>query len=1034
MNPNTDASLLWNHNNLKEDNLNVLESILNGMDAYIYVTDPVTDDILFINDKMSEHFDFKNNGDEAPKCWKVLQSGMSERCPFCPNHRLKNYPEETVVWEEQNTVTGRHYRNSDKLIKWPDGRLVHMQHSVDITEMKALAAAQQELMSRISQSFISGNNIEEVVTTALKNVGEFMGYTRVLLTSYAEQDSALTLMYEWTPDSVALRNHETSLPFRKGIPLFDSITDEGKPVVTRQPSDIVNHYNSGELGITSILSIPIYLNKHLFGLLEFYVSLDNYPWESSDLHLAEFLGGAIAGLFDRNRTQASLTKMSTLIERFMQPVVYIDTTESVTYYNAATYKVFGYTEAELLAGGLEMLFGHETYKRVRTQVWPSAFEEGIIEIDLPLIHKNGNTRIFSFLGVVIKLEGELPQLATIGTDITDLVDAKEAAEAANKAKSDFLSTMSHEIRTPMNAILGITDIQLQNERLDTNIREALERIHVSGDTLLGIINDILDLSKIESGKLELAVDKYELASLISDTAQLNMMRIGSKPIEFELQIDEQLPTVLLGDELRVKQVLNNILSNAFKYTASGTVSLKITTEPVDSNTNGDLVLITVVSDTGQGMTPEQVKRLFEKYTRFNMDANRTTEGTGLGMSITQNLLDLMNGDISVESTLGIGSTFTIRIPQGRVGQTVFGASLAKSLQRFSPNSRTQMRRVQIMREPMPYGRVLIVDDVETNIYVAKGLLTSYGLQIDSANSGYETIEKIKNGKTYDIVFMDHMMPKMDGIEATKRLRNMGYKGSIVALTANAVAGQADIFLGNGFNDFISKPIDIRQLNTVLNKLIRDKQPIEVLEAARSQVAGIKGQYGCDDKVPAQDAGTKMIIEAFLRDAHKAVSALETIIEKGSVYDEDDMRTYVIFVHGMKSALANIGNNELSAVARNLEALGRSGDAETVLTETPAFLASLRGIVADLTVTEESDSDGTTDEDPSLLLEKLLAMKAACAEYDKKNTRAIIAELKDKKWSTPTRELLNTVSEHLLHSSFDEGIAAIEQFLLLHHTH
>ena len=1033
MNPNNDVSLIRNHNNLKEDNLNVLESILNGMDAYIYVTDPVTDDILFINDKMSEHFDFKNNGDEPLKCWVVLQSGMSERCPFCPNHRLKDHPGETVVWEEQNTVTGRHYRNSDKLIKWPDGRLVHMQHSVDITEMKALAAAQQELMSRISQSFISGNNIEEIVTTALKNVGGFMGYTRVILTLYAEQDNALTLMYEWMSDGVVSVNNETSIPFRKGLPLFDNITAEGKPVITDKPSEIATHYSSGEIGIKSILSIPIYLNKHLFGLLEFYTSLDNYPWESSDLHLAEFLGGAIAGLFDRSRTQASLTKMSTLIDRYTQPVVYIDTAESVTYYNAATYKVFGYTEDELLAGGLEMLFGHETFKRVQTHVWPKAFEEGIIEIDLPLIHRNGKIRIFSFLGVVIHIEGELPQLATIGTDVTDLVDAKEAAEAANKAKSDFLSTMSHEIRTPMNAILGITDIQLQNERLDPNTREALERIHISGDTLLGIINDILDLSKIESGKLELVIDKYELASLISDTAQLNMMRIGSKPIEFELQIDERLPTVLLGDELRVKQVLNNILSNAFKYTASGTVRFKITAESDENNDNGDLVLITIVSDTGQGMTTEQVKRLFEKYTRFNMDANRTTEGTGLGMSITQNLLDMMNGDISVESSLGVGSTFTIRIPQGRVGPAVFGTSLAKSLQQFGPSSRKQMRRVQITREPMPYGRVLIVDDVETNIYVAKGLLTSYGLQIDSANSGYETIEKIKKGKTYDIIFMDHMMPKMDGIEATKRLRSTGYEGPIVALTANAVAGQADIFLGNGFDDFISKPIDIRQLNTVLNKFIRDRQPVKVVEAARNQVAGLKGQDG-SDKDPPQAAGTQKINEAFLRDANKSLLALDSIMEKGSVYNKDDMRTYVIFVHGMKSALANIGNTELSAVARNLEALGRSGNAEAMSAETPAFLNSLRSIVADLTATEESDSDVTTDEDPSFLQDKLLAMKTACAQFDKKNTRTIISELKEKKWSTPTNILLSTVSEHLLHSDFDEGIAAIDQFLLLRHAH
>ncbi|MCL2694406.1 MAG: ATP-binding protein, partial [Oscillospiraceae bacterium] len=535
------------------------------------------------------------------------------------------------------------------------------------------------------------------------------------------------------------------------------------------------------------------------------------------------------------------------------------------------------------------------------------------------------------------------------------------AEAANKAKSAFLSTMSHEIRTPMNAILGIAEIQLQKEGHDQETGEAFDKIQTSGDLLLGIINDILDLSKIEAGKLELLDIKYEVASLISDTAQLNMMRVGSKPIEFELNVDENIPACLSGDELRVKQILNNLLSNAFKYTGEGKVVMSVSSEPHD---NDETTLIISVSDTGQGMTKEQVEKLFDEYSRFNQETNRSTEGTGLGMSITNNLVRLMSGTLSVESEPGKGSVFTLRLPQRINGNEMLGAEVAENLRQFRTRSRAQMKRVQITREPMPYGKVLIVDDVETNIYVAKGLLSPYGLQIDSADSGFAAIDKVKSGKEYDIIFMDHMMPKMDGIEATKHIRDLGYKLPIVALTANAVMGQADVFLSNGFNDFVSKPIDIRQMNVILNKLIRDKQPPEVIEAARNKAVNPFVSV-------VQASVDAVIIEAFLRDAIKALAKLEAIVKKNGYTDENDMRTYIINVHGIKAALANVGNPELSAVAAKLEKAGRENNIKTITDETPAFLKSLRSFVDGLTPEEENAETEAVEENTELLKEKLL---------------------------------------------------------------
>ncbi|MCL1819137.1 MAG: cache domain-containing protein [Oscillospiraceae bacterium] len=603
-----------------------------------------------------------------------------------------------------------------------------------------------------------------------------------------------------------------------------------------------------------------------------------------------------------------------------------------------------------------------------------------------------------------------------------LTDALEEATEANKAKSAFLSTMSHEIRTPMNAILGITDIQLQSENMDGNIRVGLEKIHASGNMLLGIINDILDLSKIEAGKLELIEANYELAGLIGDTAQLNMMRIGSKPIEFLLNVDENLPVKMLGDELRVKQILNNLLSNAFKYTDEGKVTLSVSFD--DGKNDGEITLVVSVSDTGQGMSKEQVEKLFDEYARFNMEANRTTEGTGLGMSITRNLIRMMDGEIIIESEPGKGSVFVVRLSQGRVGEDVLGKETADNLQQFRMDRRSQMKNFQFTHEPMPYGKVLVVDDVETNVYVAQGLMTPYGLSIDTASSGYEAIDKVKAGNEYDIIFMDHMMPKMDGIEATQLIRGMGYSHPIVALTANAVVGQADIFIANGFTDFISKPIDVRQLNAVLNKLIRDKQPPEVLEAARN-AAG----HGIPD-TPSSPNGTSSIdprfAEIFVRDAAKALNTLDTITKNNSY--EEDMRTYVINVHGIKSALANIGEADLSAVAQKLEAAGRDGNLKLAESDTPGFLISLQEVIDRLTPEEDETAGEQTAENTELLKEKLRVIKDACDEYDGNTADAALAELREKVWTAAEKELLGKLAELLLYSDFDEAKNAIDDFL------
>ena len=606
-----------------------------------------------------------------------------------------------------------------------------------------------------------------------------------------------------------------------------------------------------------------------------------------------------------------------------------------------------------------------------------------------------------------------------------LQESLKAVEMASAAKSSFLANMSHEIRTPMNVILGVAEIQLQDETLAPNIREALTQIYSSGDLLLSIINDILDLSKIEAGKLEISPREYEVASLINDTVALNMMQIGEKPIEFVLSVDENTPSILLGDELRIKQILNNLLSNAFKYTAKGVVKLSVSVEAdeEESESEGGVTLVFSVSDTGQGMTEEQVAKLFDEYSRFNTEANRTTVGTGLGMSIARNLTNMMHGRIAVKSEVYLGSVFTVRLPQKRTNSTVLGKEIVENLQNFQLNGAKQIRKAQIVYEPMPYGSVLIVDDVESNLYVAKGLLGPYGLSIDTAVSGMEAIEKVKDGSVYDIVFMDHMMPKMDGMEAMKILRKLGYTEPIVALTANTVAGQADVFFANGFDGFISKPIDMRQLYVVLKKFIRDKQPPEIVEAARRQKGEQKEQKAAAQPLEPQ------LAEFFVKDAFRSVAALKKIYEKGDALNGEDIRMYTTNVHAMKSALANVGEGRLSVVAAKLEQAGRAEDTAVISSETPAFLSMLRETMERLNPHGKAvASSEPVSGDHAYLCEKLLILKEACEAYDKKTAKSAMAELRQKTWPHPTEELLGTMAEHLLTGDFEEVLNAAEKII------
>jgi signal transduction histidine kinase/CheY-like chemotaxis protein len=402
---------------------------------------------------------------------------------------------------------------------------------------------------------------------------------------------------------------------------------------------------------------------------------------------------------------------------------------------------------------------------------------------------------------------------------------REAAEEANRAKSRFLARMSHEIRTPMHAVLGIAELLMQRDDLPPEIFDALTQINSSSSLLIATLDDILDLAKVEAGKLEIMAVPFETTRLIIDTVQLNQVHKNTKDLDFNISVDAKLPRRLIGDALRIRQIINNLLSNAFKYTRSGSVTLAF---KYDKNKDEPAFCFSV-KDTGQGMTFEQQSRLFDtEFTRFNAQANQHIAGSGLGMSVVKQLLVLMDGEVTVESEPNTGTEITVSIPMQAESNEILGAELAENLQdpsgyRYLHKQLPPTKKPEkIDRSPMPYGKVLVVDDVESNIYVAQGILEHYEINVDTAVNGIEAVEKIKTGAVYDIIFMDQMMPEMDGDEATKIIRESGYVHPVIALTANIVDKKDHEFTEKGYDGFIGKPIEIEQIERSLKRYIRDK--------------------------------------------------------------------------------------------------------------------------------------------------------------------------------------------------------------------
>ncbi|ABX43198.1 histidine kinase N-terminal 7TM domain-containing protein [Lachnoclostridium phytofermentans] len=625
------------------------------------------------------------------------------------------------------------------------------------------------------------------------------------------------------------------------------------------------------------------------------------------------------------------TARDSVIEVMDEALVVVDADFHLLDFNPAAKKLFPELKIEVLNSPLNKLSNELDCLFHQNQIYEFQKENRTYNAHLNKIYYNDD---------IVGHSAWIFDITESNNYMKNLIEMREQAEKANSAKSIFLAHMSHEIRTPLNAIIGLTDILLHKDT-DFELHNDILNIKHAGGTLLSLINDVLDLTKIESGKLTLVDEPYKLTSVVHEVINIIGVKLMSKPVSLQVSISDQIPKYFYGDELRLRQVLINLMNNAVKFTERGTISLQVELSSFDLDTQ-TAQLIFHVRDTGLGIAKDDQKRIFHSFEQGSVGSDVLVEGSGLGLTICKRIIESAGGAIKVKSELGVGSDFSFTLPQ-----KVYSQDQLNSSSTLKPGA------IYKITPPFtaPNVKALVVDDNRLNLKVASGLLKLFDISVTVALSGAECLKLIQK-ETYQIIFLDHMMPQMDGLETLREIRSLSsvyYQTvPVIALTANAISGNKEMFLTSGFNDYLSKPIAISHLEALLKRWLPSSlvklQGSKISEPLYQEVADFdnidyqSGLVNCANQTDVYLAAVKQ----FLHDAGTTTEQL------ANAKDVGDALLFTTVVHGLKSAAKTLGAIELSRISLKLEESGHKQCFDEIEELYPSFKAEYQNAISSFT--------------------------------------------------------------------------------------